>query len=201
MLFRGLTPGNRIKEPMNNSPAKINLMHVVLSLMVGGLERLVAETSLKMNREIFNIEVCCIDELGHFSQYLTERGIRVTLLERNHKHYDALYPFRLMKLLRRKNIHIMQMHSGTFFLATQAGVLARTPVRVYTDHGRALEDTPLRIREDRLSALFVDKIIAVSQELERYLLDIVKLSPKKTVTVINGINTAEFCARAKPRAL
>lgn len=183
------------------SAGRINVMHVALSLVVGGLERLIVEMALRMNGSNFNVEVCCFDELGHFSEYLIDRGVDVTLLKRNTKHYDVFYPYRLMKLLRKKHIHVMQMHSGTFFLATQAGVLARTPVMVYTDHGRALYDSPVRLKEDRFSGFFVNKIIAVSHELEKYLIDSVKLPPAKINTVINGINTDEFYPRPKSQTL
>lgn len=176
-------------------------MHVVLSLVVGGLERLVVENSLRMDPDRFNVEVCCLDEFGRFSQYLMDRGVKVTLLQRNQRRYDYLYPFRLRSLLRARNIHVMQMHSGTFFLATQAGVLARTPAMVYTDHGRAFFDSRIRMIEDRISGWFVHKIIAVSRELEQYLVEVVKLPASKTVTVINGINTSEFAARPRIQAL
>lgn len=180
---------------------KVNVMHVVLSLVVGGLERLVVENSLRMDPDRFNVEVCCLDEFGRFSQYLMDRGVKVTLLQRNQRRYDYLYPFRLRSLLRARNIHVMQMHSGTFFLATQAGVLARTPAMVYTDHGRAFFDSRIRMIEDRISGWFVHKIIAVSRELEQYLVEVVKLPASKTVTVINGINTSEFAARPRIQAL
>ena len=180
---------------------KVNVMHVALSLVVGGLERLVVENSLRIDPDRFNVEVCCLDELGHFSGYLMDRGVKVTLLQRNQRRYDYLYPFRLRSLLRARNIHVMQMHSGTFFLGTQAGVLARTPAMVYTDHGRPLFDSRVRLTEDRISGWFVHKIIAVSRELEQYLVEVVKLPASKTVTVINGINTSEFAARPRIQAL
>jgi sugar transferase (PEP-CTERM/EpsH1 system associated) len=180
---------------------KVNVMHVVLSLVVGGMERLVVENSLRMDPDRFNVEVCCLDELGHFSGYLMDRGVKVTLLQRNQHRYDYFYPFRLRSLLRTRNIHVMQMHSGTFFLATQAGVLARTPAMVYTDHGRALFDSRIRMIEDRISGWFVHKVVAVSRELEQYLVDVVKLPANKTITVINGIDTSVFTARPRPESL
>lgn len=182
-------------------PDKINLMHVVLNLGIGGLERLVADIALGFDRHNFNFEICCLDWLGYFSSSLSSKGINITLLKRNQKHYDVFYPFRLMKLLRQKRIHILHMHSGTFFLATQAGLLARTPIMVYTDHGRHLVEPRFQFLEDRLSSLFVDKIIAVSKELEQYLINVVKLPRNKIITIVNGINTILYSPRGKPRNL
>jgi len=180
---------------------KINLMHIVLSLVIGGLERLVVESSLRLDPDRFNVEVCCLDELGHFSEYLMNRGINVTLLQRNQHRHDFFYPIRLMSLLRARNIHVMQMHSGTFFLASQGGFLARTPAMVYTDHGRPLFEKKIHMIEDRISSWFAHKIIAVSHELEQHLVEVVKLPAKKTTTIINGINTKVFATHPSPETL
>jgi glycosyltransferase involved in cell wall biosynthesis len=54
---------------------------------------------------------------------------------------------------------------------------------------------------DRFSALFADKIIAVSKELEEYLVNVVRLPAMKTTTFINGIDIDKYSFRAKPSYL
>ncbi len=184
---------------MNNS--KINIMHAVLSLEVGGLERIVTESALAIDKKIFNVEVCCFDRFGEFAEKLKSNNINVTLLKRNEHHYDYVYPLKFRALLIKKNIHILHMHSGTFFLGTQSGILARTPVMIYTDHGRPLVESKIDVLMDRFSGFFVDQIIAVSRELENYLVEKIRLSEKKIHTIINGINTDQFIYRSKPLEL
>lgn len=180
---------------------KINVMHVVLGLVLGGLERLVVEISLRMDKELFNVEVCCLDDYGFFADSLIKQGINVTVVQKNQKHYDPFYPFTLRKFLREKKVHVLHMHSGVYFLASQAGALARTPVKIYTDHGRLLEDSRQFAYEDRFASLFVDQIVAVSKELEKQLVEVIGLPAKKTMTIINGINTDEFVPREKSKSL
>ncbi len=93
------------------------------------------------------------------------------------------------------------MHSGTFFVGTQAGIFAQTPVKIYTDHGRHLVDPKILLAMDRYSGVFANKIIAVSKELEKYLVEVVKLSSNKTITIINGINTNTFTYKEKSTTL
>jgi len=186
---------------MNTPNKKINLMHVVLSLEVGGLEKLVVESALGIDKDLYNVEVCCFDTLGSFSATLLSHGIKVTLLQRNQHRYDYFFPLKLRSFLIKKKVHILHIHSGTFFLSVQAGFLARTPVMVYTDHGRQLVETKIEILMDRFSGIFADKIIAVSKELENYLVDMIKLPAKKTTTIINGINTEKYSVRMKPADL
>jgi glycosyltransferase involved in cell wall biosynthesis len=186
---------------MKISQGKINLMHVVLSLEVGGLEKLVVEHAMSINRDIFNVEVCCCDRLGLLSETLHQNGIPVTLLQKNLEHFDYAYPLRLRRFLQEKNVHILHMHSGAFFLGTMGALLARTPATVYTDHGRLLVDPTILILMERFAGRFVDKIIAVSNELESYLKQVVKVPAAKTTTIINGIDTTIYRYRPKPLRL
>ncbi len=180
---------------------KINLLHTVLNLGVGGLERLVYETSLLMSKHNYDIEVVCLNRLGEFADALMEHGIKVTLLQKKQTGTDLFYPRRLKKFLMEKNIDILQMHSGTFLYGSIAARLAKTKVVVYTDHGRPLKETKIGILEDRLSARYADKIIAVSNELREHLVKVVGLPKKKIITIINGINTEEFAVREKSVSL
>ncbi|MBK7090645.1 MAG: glycosyltransferase [bacterium] len=175
---------------------KINLLHVVLEMGIGGLQRLITDTTLAMDRDRFNVEVVCLDELGCFAEVLQANGVPVTLLRR-HDHHLALYPIRLARFMRQRKIDVVHMHPGSFIFGILAAVLARVPVSVYTEHGRAVPEHPLRILEDRVSGVFVDRIIAVSKELEVYLAEAIKLPPKKICTVINGIRVSEFVRRPK----
>lgn len=186
---------------MTTNNDKVNILHTVLSLDTGGLERVVTECALALDKSKYNVEVCCYDRLGDYSKILSENGIIVTLLERNHNRYDYFFPLRLKKFLKEKNVHILHIHSGTFFLSTQGGILAGTPAMIYTDHGRPLVESKMDVLMDRFSGYFVDKIIAVSSELENYLVDVIRLPKEKTSTIINGINTEKFTAREKPDSL
>lgn len=180
---------------------KINIMHTVLSLEMGGLEKVVADTVSGMDRELFNVEICCFDELGHFAARLPEKGVKVSLLGRSSKGYDAAFPFKLGKMLFRRNIDILHMHSGTFFLGAQAALLAGGKKTVYTDHGRHLVEPRLLPAMDRISGFFAKKIVAVSKELENYLINVIRLPAHKTMTIINGIDTGVFRKKEKSRKL
>ena len=180
---------------------KINLLHLVLDMDIGGLQRLVAETILVMDKNLFNIEVCCINQLGMFADKLINNGIKVTLLEKDKKGFDPMYCIKLMKYLRKNKIDVLQMHSGSFLYGVLAAQLARTKATVYTDHGRFVIEPKIRLIEDKISSFLVGAIIAVSNELRDYLIERVRLPGKKIYTVINGIPINEFCRRPKPEHL
>jgi len=172
-------------------------MHAVLDMDIGGLQRLISETTMVMNRELFHIEVVCYDQLGCFAEYLKDNGIEVTLLQKNQKRADLLYPLRLAKFLKQKKVDILHMHPGAFVFGCLAGAMVRTPALVYTEHGRAVVEEKVRLIEDRISGFFVDRMIAVSRDLEKYLVEVVHLPAQKICTVINGIRTEKFQRREK----
>ena len=180
---------------------KLNLLHITLDMDIGGLQRLVADATLAMDQKRFNIEVCCFDELGCFANTLKEEGITVTLLQKNQNHFDANYPFRLASFLRKKKVDILHMHTGTFFFGSIAARLARTPVSLYTEHGRFFVEPLVRLIEDRISGMLIGQIVAVSHELEKYLAERVKLPARKICTIINGIRVDRFAPRPKPLRL
>lgn len=176
-------------------------MHTVLSLEMGGLEKVVSDTVTGLDKDRYDVEVCCFDTLGHFAPSLKDYGVKVNLLIRDQNRYDIFFPFRLKKLLHERKTDILHMHSGTFFLGTQAALLAGISRMVYTDHGRHLIEPKILLAMDRFCGFFVKKIIAVSNELEKYLVDVVRLPAVKTSTIINGINTDLFSPGPKYPAL
>ena len=179
---------------------RINLLHIVLEMDVGGLQRLIADTTLAMDRERFNVEVVCLDELGVFAEQLRAQGIRVTLLRRKDQHL-LRYPLRLARFMREHGTHVAHMHPGSFIFGVLAAKLARVPASIYTEHGRNSTEDPKRLREDRVSGLLVDRIIAVSHELEQYLAASVHMPARKISTVLNGIPVERFGGGARPAGL
>jgi sugar transferase (PEP-CTERM/EpsH1 system associated) len=183
------------------TPARINLTHLVLDMDIGGLQRLITDTTLAMNRDIYRIQVCCMNRLGCFAEELRQNGIEVTLLQKNQERFDLYYPWRLRGFLRKKKVHILHMHPGAFIFGALAAWLARTPASVYTEHGRAVVEDPVRLAEDRIAGRLIGKIVAVSAELERSLIEKIKLPARKISTIINGVSSTALARRGKPQRL
>jgi len=180
---------------------KINVLHLLLSLETGGMERFVYEHCLEIDKDMFNVSVCCIDRLGGFYESLVDNGIRVDLLQKNQNHFDWFFPWKLKKYLKENKIHILHIHTGAFFHGSVAGFLAKTPGIIYTEHGRHLVEPKAIYVLDKISSMFTDKIVTVSPDLEKHLIEKIKLPAKKIITIINGVNTKSFMPRVKSETL
>ncbi|HXU39911.1 MAG TPA: glycosyltransferase [Blastocatellia bacterium] len=107
----------------------------------------------------------------------------------------AEYPLgvmRLAKILRRNQIDILHTHLfEPSVIGLQAGVLARTPVRVMTRH---YSDYHTRINKrwhvglDRLCTRVSHSVIAVSEHTAEHMLAKEGAPPEKLHTVLNGID-------------
>lgn len=180
---------------------RINVLHLLLSLETGGMERFVYEHCLEIDKDQFNVSVCCIDRLGGFYESLNNNGVKVDLLQKNQKHFDFIFPLQLSKYLKNRKIHILHIHSGAFFHGSVAGFLARTPGIIYTEHGRHLVEPKIIFALDKISSVFTHKIITVSPDLANHLIEKIKLPSNKIVTIINGVNTNCFMPRDKSNIL
>ena len=177
---------------------RIKVLHLVLDMHIGGLQRWVADTAVIMHGEKFHVEVVCLNNLGAFAEQLRGGDIKVTLLQKNQEHFDALCPFRLAMFLREHDIDVLHAHTGAFLFGATAAALSRRSVSVYTEHGRFKTRTLIPQIEDRISGRLIDKITVVSKELGNYLIQKVGLPAHKIQTVINGIETRRFAHRPKP---
>ena len=58
---------------------RIHILYIVGTLDVGGTEKQVAETAIRLNRERFLPEIYCFSKGGILVPYLEQHGVHVTL--------------------------------------------------------------------------------------------------------------------------
>ncbi|WP_425257363.1 TIGR03088 family PEP-CTERM/XrtA system glycosyltransferase [Rubrivivax sp. RP6-9] len=110
-------------------------------------------------------------------------------------------PFwRLLRQLRPAVVHTRNL--GPLEMQVPAAV-ARVPVRVHGEHGRELNDLDgsnrrlQRVR--RLYAPFVHRYVALSCDLEQYLVSRVGIAPGRISQIYNGVDAERFRPAAGPQ--
>ena len=101
--------------------------------------------------------------------------------------------WRLMRRLRPAVLHTYNLAALEYaFTATLAGV----PVRIHAEHGRDAGDPQgLNAKHNflrRRLVPFVDRFIPVSEDLNRWLADVVRIPRAKTLFIKNGVDTETF---------
>lgn len=170
------------------------IAHIVFRFDYGGLENGLVNVINNMSDSRFRHVVIALTESTEFRKRLKE-GIDVhSLGKRPGK--DFLAYWRLFRLLRRIRPHMVHTRNiGTLdcvIVATLAGV----PIRIHGEHGWDVADPDGTRRKYRWlrQVLFrlVDRVVAVSRDLEQWLVDVVGVRPGKVSQIYNGVDTERF---------
>ena len=179
-------------------PAPFKIVHVVLSLEPGGMERFVCNLAASAEMRGIPTLVICLDKRGALAGAVEEAGATVLLLERE-PGFDARLVWRLARMLRDKGVTAVHTHSlDAMLYGGLAAKLAGIPNRIHTQHNTQLRAYSLRDRiKFRIASRLFSTIAAVSAETARELLahgvDAHKLS-----LIPNGIDASAFSAVRKP---
>jgi len=174
-----------------NKNNKINIMQLVPSLRVGGAENQVVTLANSLDKTKFNVILCILQKGGPLLRQVSKD---VSVIEI--KYRQRYFPFALMKLiwiLKKYKVHILHCHlyfSG--FWGRIAGLIARVPVMITTEHGKTLWKKKHHIWFERWIDKFTAMRIAVSEDIKKIRIEREKLSPQKIVVIPNAIDINKF---------
>jgi len=182
------TPGNA---------GRPRVLHVVDTLAAGGVEltllRLIERTG-----ERFDHFVCCIRDRGTCVERFEAAGARLAFVGKLPRH-DWGVPWRIAKVCRAVRPHIVHTRNWGTIEGAVAARLSRVPVVIHGEHGGDAYNAARPARRDRFRRLvfpFLDRVVVVSRQLERWLLDDLGVSPRQTVLIPNGVDADHFRPRA-----
>lgn len=169
------------------------IAHVVNSLETGGLENGVVNL-VNVAGDHFRHTVVCMTREGAFGKRVDPAVGIVTIGKRPGKDLRAFW--RLVLLLRRLKPAVVHSRNWATFDAVLAARIARTPAVVHGEHGRDITDpngeNPRRRRIRRACAPLVDRFVVVSRDLQRWLVEDVRLPARKVITIQNGVDVSRF---------
>ena len=167
--------------------------HVIHSLATGGLENGVVNLVNTAGPELRHVIVCMTG-----SGTMRDRvkpGVEVFSLGKLPGN-DLGAAWRLVKLLRRVRPTIVHSRNWAAFDAVPAARLARVPVVVHGEHGREVSDphgrNRRRNRVRRLLSPLITRFVTVSRDLERWLVEDVRIPGRKVLTIHNGVQLERF---------
>ncbi len=172
---------------MNSDEAQINVLYLVDSLEMGGLERVVCNLALGVDRKKYNVEVCCIVSGGVVAEELLQKGINVHVLcIQEYGKWKNIK--KLACLLKELDVDIVHIH-GTFAqkIGVIAALIAGVAVKIVHIHTTFYNLNRKNVLIDRLLRNFVDRIIYISEScLESFKRKGYK-NGKKSVVIYNGV--------------
>jgi sugar transferase (PEP-CTERM/EpsH1 system associated) len=170
-------------------------MHLAYALGVGGLETLLVDCINKMPSDQYRHVVVCLTRSSSFAQRITQADVEVYELNKAPglglgTHVDF---WKLARRLRPTVLHTYNLAAMEYaFTAALAGV----PVRVHAEHGRDTSDpqglNPKHNFLRRRLAAFIDCYVPVSEDLNQWLGQVVRIPAAKTLFIKNGVDTDKY---------
>jgi len=180
------------------------IVHVVFRFAVGGLENGVVNLINRMPRDRWRHAVVALTEVSpSFRERVQREDVEFVALDKPPGHGFALYP-RLFGLFRRWRPAIVHTRNLAALEASAPAWAAGVPVRIHGEHGRDASDVDGTNRRylwvRRAYRPFVHQYVALSRDLERYLIERVGVPASRVEHIYNGVDSERFAPRAGPRA-
>ncbi len=178
---------------------KIKLMILTSVLDKRGAERMIMKLALGLDPDRYDVRVVCLRPRTPFLAEFESRGIKVDVL--GMKKYFQLRPLiELYRLFRRRRPDLV--HTHLYRDAVYGRVIARLAgVRgvVSTLHNSYVWRSKAQLFLDRLTAIFADRITAVSDAVKMFAVNREHIPAGTITTVYNGIETELFRVRPEVR--
>lgn len=172
---------------------KINLMVLIVSMPVGGVETQVLSIIQRLNRERYNVTLCCIKESGELGEKAAASGIKTISLNLMDSNKFSLYiPWKIYRAVKENNIHILWTHQ---YVANLYGRLASLFVKVpVAPTFHVLYDNPKLHRSilNNLLSYKTDLMVSVSNAVAADMVRFDRVNPEKIKVIYNGIDENAF---------
>lgn len=188
---------------MSNTEAAPLIVHLIHRLDVGGLENGLVNLINHLPPERYRHAIVCLEDSSDFRLRIQRPDVEVVSLNKRQgkdwAHYLRL--FHTLKRLQPQLIHTRNLAGiEAQLLAAAAGVR----LRIHGEHGRDINDLDGSKRRYRLLRKLlrplIGHFIAVSKELEHWLVSAIGARPQRVTHICNGVDSLQFHPRLGPPA-
>lgn len=170
------------------------VMHCIYSLEHGGAQQVVVDLVKHLDQDRFQPKVCSITGIAPRQEELEALGVETFVLgKRAHSTVSGVSSMiRLAGLFRRQGVAVLHTHgfAGNVW-SRLAGILARVPVLVHTDHNVEVKRRRVLLLERFLLAS-TDMVTGISEDATRNFLRNTGASHEKVRTIRNGFDFARI---------
>lgn len=181
-----------------------HVAHILYRFAVGGLENGMVNLINRLDPAYYRHSIVCLESCDHeFAARLQTDNVEIFELNKREGHDPGLYRrcYTLLRRLRPTHLHTRNIAA----LEMQAsGILARVPYRIHGEHGWDVHDfngsNPRYRWLRRVLGTGVHRFVALSRDLQNYLVQRVSIPPRKVVRICNGVDHEKFRPRAGEHA-
>jgi sugar transferase (PEP-CTERM/EpsH1 system associated) len=182
-------------------PARL-VVHLVEALDNAELENGLLNLIRHLPADRYRHAIVCLHDRGDYQAGIREHGVDVVNLHKAEGR-DPLHYLRMFRVLRRLQPDLIHTRNRSGLQAQVVAALAGVPLRVHAEHGRKPGRAGKRfpgLLLRRLLCPLIDHFIAVSSDLEQWLVESVGAEPARVSQIANGVDSVQFHPRLGPAA-
>ena len=188
-----------LSPPESGGPARL-VVHVVDALDTAQAEHGLLNLIRHLPPGRYRHAVVCLHDRGGCEGEIREHGVEIVNLHKGAGR-DPLHYVRMFGVLRALRPDLVHTRNGAGLPAQAIAALAGVRLRVHAEHGRATAHGGVAARIlRRLLCPLIDHFIAVSGDLEQWLIESVGAEPARVSQIANGVDSVQFHPRLGPSA-
>ncbi|MCQ9205355.1 MAG: glycosyltransferase [Omnitrophica bacterium] len=166
--------------------AKVNILHITPGLALGGAERMMLAMIKGLNKEKYNIKLCCWRGSRELKNAIEKAGAEVIDLKQEDGNIIRVVS-KMRRAIKEHNIELIHTY---LFDADLCGFLAGKTTGVSIIVSSVPSFTFLWKKKHQLRykflSLFFDRFITISEAIAKFMVNNCKISPKKVTAVHAG---------------
>lgn len=177
------------------------VVHLVSQLDAGGAGTGLVNLIAHMPPERYRHAIVCLSESACYQADIRERGVAIINLHKRDG-ADLGHYLRMFRTLRALQPDLVHTRNLSGLKGQLVAALAGVKLRVHAEHGRERDDggAPRHRLLRRLLRPLIGHFIAVSTDLQRWLVDQVGAEPARVSHISNGVDSVQFHPRLGPPA-
>ena len=169
--------------------SRIRVVHVVETMELGGMERMIATLALATDRDRFDVHVLCVRNVGPVGAELAQSGIPVhfaALPRASTAWFGFLTLARMLRVLAPDVVHTHNTHALLY--GVPGARLAGVQRVIHTEHGRKFPDKRRYMLAEWAISGFVHHVVGVSETMTVALHRYLRIPRRKLRTIPNGVS-------------
>jgi sugar transferase (PEP-CTERM/EpsH1 system associated) len=184
-----------VRRERDSIDARPLVVHVVYRVAIGGLEHGLVNLLNRLPVDRFRHAVVSLTDVTDFRRRVLRDDIEFFEMQKPPGHAARVFP-RLFRLFRQLAPSIVHTRNLAALEAMIPAWLANVPLRIHGEHGRDVDDLVGDNRKyrlvRRLHRPFVNHYVALSEDLERYLIRAIGVPATAIERIVNGVDTETF---------
>lgn len=162
------------------------LLHLIETSGPGGAERMLTTLVENLDKSRYASIICLLSD-GWLNTHLRKRGLETVVIPQT-RSFDVVWLLRLVRLIKRRRVSLIHAHEFAMnTYGSLASAIARIPA-ISTVHGKNYYWQRWR---RRIAYRFVAKrsrMVAVSEDIRRFLVSRVGINDNEISTIYNGVD-------------